>query len=144
MSLLGLYDPDNVFARILRGEEPVTRVFEDDHVLGFMDAFPQSPGHILVIPKASTPRNLLEIDASELGLLIVAVQRLARAVKKALAPDGISVLQFNGAAGGQTVFHLHFHIIPRWEQKTLMPHAQGARASDHDLRSLADRISAAL
>ena len=100
MSLLGEYNHKNVFARILRNGADVVRVMEDQHVIGFMDAFPQSPGHVLVIPKALTPRNLLDISSEELGLLILAVQRLTRAVAKALKPGGISVLQFNGAAGG--------------------------------------------
>lgn len=143
-SLSGRYDDDNIFARIIRGEVEVARLIEDDQVLAFMDAFPQSPGHVLVIPRASASRNLLDIDGSELAPLVLAVQRVARAVAKSLLPDGISILQFNGAAGGQTVFHLHFHVIPRWAGGDLKPHAQGARADLDELRHLASRIAAAL
>ena len=144
MSLTGDYDAGNIFARILRGEADFVKVLEDDFVLGFMDAFPQSPGHVLVISKASESRNLLDIDSQELRRLIVAVQRLTRAVAKAFKPDGISVLQFNGAAGGQTIFHLHFHIIPRWEDTPLRPHFDRVRAEMSELQRLADCIVAAL
>lgn len=113
MSLHGPYDPDNIFARILRGDMPNVTVWEDDDVLAFMDVFPQSEGHVLVISKTAQARTLLDIAPEALARVTAAVQRIARAVDKALAPDGISVMQFNGAAGGQTVFHLHFHVIPR-------------------------------
>jgi histidine triad (HIT) family protein len=141
VSLSGTYDRNNIFAGVLRGEVDVARVFEDDDVLAFMDAFPQSKGHVLAIPKGSASRNLLDIDSEKLSVLIVAVQRLAKAVAKAFQPDGISVLQFNGAAGGQTVFHLHFHIIPRWHVEDLQPHAHGVRADMLELRRLATRIA---
>src|ERR1700740_638951 len=114
MSLDGAYDHDNIFARILRGEIPSARVFEDDHVYAFMDAFPQARGHTLVIPKHSQARNLLEEEPETLSHLILGVQRVARAVRGAFNPDGIMMFQLNGAPTGQSVFHLHFHIIPRW------------------------------
>ncbi|PZO05091.1 MAG: HIT family protein [Alphaproteobacteria bacterium] len=144
MSLSGAYDPDNIFARILRGEVPSVKVWEDDHVLAFMDVFPQSEGHVLVISKTSTARNLLEVDAEALSRLTAAVQRTARAVERALSPDGISMMQFNGEAGGQTVFHLHFHIIPRWMNRPMDGHAQPRMADTEGLKALAARIAAAL
>ena len=105
MSLDGTYDDGNIFAKILRGEAPAARVFEDDHVLAFMDVFPQSRGHTLVIPKASSARNLLDEDPQTVAHLFQGVQRVARAVRAALTPDGLTVTQFNGAPAGQTVFH---------------------------------------
>lgn len=144
MSLNGAYDPDNIFARILRGEIPSTRVWEDDHVLAFMDVFPQSEGHVLVIDKASTARNLLEIEPEALARLTAAVQRTAKAVVQALNPDGFSIMQYNGDAGGQTVFHLHFHIVPRWADRPMKGHGHAPMADPETLRALADRIAAAL
>src|SRR5690606_39578393 len=93
---------------------PSVKVWEDDDVLAFMDVFPQSEGHVLVVSKTSTARNILEIEPEALARLTAAVQRTARAVEKALKPEGLSLMQFNGDAVGQTVFHLHFHIVPRW------------------------------
>jgi len=142
MSLDGVYDPNNMFAKILRGEAPSVRVFEDDHVLAFMDVFPQSRGHTLVIPKQSQARNLLEVEPEVLAPLILGVQRVARAVRAALKPDGIMVAQFNGAPSGQTVYHLHFHIIPRWEGDAIRGHAQGQMADAAELVALAKQIAA--
>jgi histidine triad (HIT) family protein len=142
MSLDGVYDPDNIFARILRGEAASARVFEDGHVLAFMDAFPQSRGHTLVIAKQSQARNLLEVEPTVLEPLILAVQRVARAVRAALEPDGLTIAQLNGAGAGQTVYHLHFHVIPRWSGDTLRGHAQGARADPAGLAALAKQIAA--
>src|SRR4051812_17278218 len=105
MSLDGTYDHDNIFAKILRGEVPSARVFEDDHVYAFMDAFPQSRGHTLVIPKHSQARNLLEEEPEKLAQVILGVQRVARAVKAAFEPEGVMIFQANGAPAGQTVFH---------------------------------------
>ena len=141
MSLDGTYDAGNIFAKILRGEMPSARVYEDDHVYAFMDVFPQSRGHSLVIPKHSTARNLLEEDPAVLGHLFVGVQRVARAVRAALKPDGITISQFNGAPAGQTVFHLHVHIIPRWEGQTLARHG-GGMADPAELKILAEQIAA--
>lgn len=144
MSLNAPYDPDNIFAKILRGEIPSVKVWEDDHVLAFMDVFPQSEGHVLVISKTSTAQTLLDIEAAALARLTTAVQRTARAVEKALRPDGFQIMQFNGEAGGQTVFHLHFHIIPRWRDRPMKGHGHAPMADTAVLRALADRIAAAL
>ena len=144
MSLHAPYDPDNIFAKILRGEIPAVRVWEDDHVLAFMDVFPQSEGHVLIISKTSTARTLLEIEPHALARLTAAAQRTARAVEKALRPDGFQIMQFNGEAGGQTVFHLHFHIIPRWSDRPMKGHGHAPMADAAVLRALADRIAAAL
>ncbi len=144
MTLHAPYDPSNVFARILRGEIPAVTVWEDDEVLAFMDAFPQSEGHVLVISRTSTARNMLEAGPETLATLAAAVQRTARAVVKALSPDGFSVMQFNGAAGGQTVFHLHVHIIPRWADRELKGHGQSGMADIERLKATAAKIAAAL
>ena len=142
MSLDGTYDPDNIFGKILRGEAPAARVFEDDHVYAFMDVFPQAKGHTLVIPKHSTARNLLEEQPQVLADLMLGVQRVARAVRAALNPDGIVVTQFNGATAGQTVYHLHVHIIPRWDGVPLDRHAGGGMADAAELKVLAEQIAA--
>ena len=142
MSLDGTYDDGNIFAKILRGEMPAARVFEDEHVLAFMDVFPQAKGHTLVIPKHSVARNLLDEDPAVLAELIKDVQRVARAVRAALKPDGLVVTQFNGAPAGQTVFHLHFHIIPRWEGVALGRHGAGGMADPGELKVLAAQIAA--
>ena len=144
MTLQAPYDRDNIFARILRGEIPSVKVWEDDAVLAFMDVFPQSEGHVLIVSKISTARTLLEIEPDALARLTAAVQRTARAVDKALAPEGFQILQFNGAAGGQTVFHLHFHIVPRWADRPMKGHGHAPMAEADALRVLADRIAAAL
>ncbi|WP_395652333.1 HIT family protein [Brevundimonas sp.] len=144
MSLTGAYDPANIFARILKGEIPSVKVWEDDDVLAFMDVFPQSEGHVLVISKTSQARNLLEVEPEVLATLTAATQRTARAVVRALSPEGFSIMQFNGEAGGQTVFHLHFHIIPRWADRPLKGHGHAPMAEASTLRPLADRIAAAL
>ena len=142
MSLDGSYDPDNVFAKVIRGELPAAKVFEDDEVLAFMDLFPQSRGHLLVVSKGSRARNLLEVDPEHLASLMLAVQRLTKAVRAALEPDGIVVSQFNGAAAGQTVFHLHVHVIPRYGDQPLGRHAGGGPADPDELKALAHAIAA--
>lgn len=142
MSLDGAYDPDNVFAKILRGDLPSVRVYEDEHAFAFMDVFPQAPGHVLVIPKGVQARNIFEIEPSALAALVDTVQRVAKAVKSALAPDGVMIAQFNGAAAGQTVYHLHFHIIPRSADAPLKGHGHGVMADIAELEGLARRISA--
>jgi len=144
MSLTGAYDPDNIFAKILRGEIPAVKVWEDDAVLAFMDVFPQSEGHVLVVSKTSSARNLLEIEPEALAALAAAVQRTAKAVVKALDPEGFSILQFNGDAGGQTVFHLHFHIVPRWADRAMKGHGHTPMADVEALKALAGRIAAEL
>lgn len=143
MSLDGTYDEANVFGKILRGELPCVKVFEDDEVLALMDAFPQAKGHVLVISKTSRARNLLDAEPKTLGRLIGAVQKASRAVKAALKPDGIVVTQFNGAPAGQTVFHLHFHIIPRWDGVPMGRHGEGM-ADVEELKALAAQIAGAL
>jgi histidine triad (HIT) family protein len=142
MSLDGDYDNDNIFAKILRGEAPSARVFEDDHVFAFMDVFPQSRGHALVISKETKARNLLEVEPKALEHLMLGVQRVTRAVRAALKPDAITVLQSNGQAAGQTVFHLHFHVIPRWDGVALGAHSQGGMADPNELAVLAKQIAA--
>ncbi|OYW43746.1 MAG: HIT family protein [Rhodobacterales bacterium 12-64-8] len=144
MSLAGDYDSANIFAKILRGEAPCVKIFEDDNVLAFMDIFPQSQGHCLVIPKDTTARNLMEFPADRLGVLFAAVQKLSNAVVKALSCDGVIVTQFNGAPAGQTVFHLHVHVIPRFANLPLQPHHGGKPADMAVLREQASRIAAAL
>jgi histidine triad (HIT) family protein len=144
MTLNAPYDPDNIFARILRGDIPSVKVWEDDHVLAFMDVFPQSEGHVLIVSKTSTARTLLDIEPEVLARLTEATRRTARAVVKALRPEGFQILQFNGEAGGQTVFHLHFHIVPRWSDRPMKGHGHAPMAESETLRALADRIAAAL
>ncbi|MBZ5761468.1 HIT family protein [Rhizobium sp. VS19-DR104.2] len=116
------YDSSNIFAKILRGEIPCHKVYEDDFSLALMDVMPQAPGHTLVIPKQPS-RNLLDASPKTLSHLIVVVQKVANAVKQAFDADGVSVVQFNEPSAGQTVFHLHFHIIPRHEGAALKPHS---------------------
>ncbi|WP_017931415.1 HIT family protein [Robiginitomaculum antarcticum] len=142
MSLTGSYDDENVFAKILRGDMPYIKVYEDANVIAIMDVFPQSEGHILVIPRTPS-RNLLETDAKDIGRLFGAVQRIAKAVDTALSPDGIVITQFNGSAAGQTVFHTHVHIIPRYDDKAQTPHASGEMADTDVLKALAAKIAAA-
>lgn len=136
------YDPSNIFGKILRGEIPAHKVYEDDVGLVMMDIFPQSRGHVLVIPKAAS-RNLLDADPASLSAVIPLVQKIAKAVKQATGADGIRVAQFNEAPAGQTVFHLHFHIIPVYEGMALGAHG-GGKADDAELAALAKDIAAAL
>lgn len=143
MDLDGPYDPDNIFARIIDGRAPSAKVFEDADTLAFMDAFPQGPGHTLVVHKASRARNLLDAQPEELRSLIAAVQKVTRAVRAALTPDGVTVMQFNGSASGQTIAHLHFHVIPRWTGAPLGRHA-GGMAEAGELRAMAAKIAAAI
>ena len=144
MSIEGQYDEGNIFAKIIRGEMPCVKVYEDEHTLAFMDVFPQSEGHTLVIPKNEKARNLLEVGPKALGRLIGTVQRITRAVNSALNPDGITITQFNGEPAGQTVFHLHMHVIPRYQGKALAGHASAGMADTAELQVLADKIRAAL
>lgn len=144
MTEIKAYDPDNVFAKIVRGDIPCVKVFEDDVALAFMDIFPQSEGHTLVIPKKPHASMLLDIDADDLKALIVRVQKVARAVDKALNPDGFKIVQFNGSEAGQTVFHIHFHIIPAYSGRSIGKHAGGKAADPVRLTALATRIASAL
>ena len=136
------YDPQNIFAKILRAEIPCHKVFEDDVALAFMDVMPQGEGHTLVIPKVPA-RGLLDMPAADLMAFMPRVQTVARAVKAAFAADGLTLLQFNEPAGGQTVFHLHIHVVPRFEGIALKPHT-GAMQSPEILKANAARIVAAL
>src|SRR5580704_1824389 len=116
------YDQNNVFAKILRGELPAHKVFEDDKVFAFLDIMPRSPGHTLVIPK-SPVRTILDIAPEDLAYLIKATQTIARAAVKVFSADGLTIQQFNEPAGGQVVFHLHVHVIPRKTGVALKPPA---------------------
>ncbi|HZH12195.1 MAG TPA: HIT family protein [Microvirga sp.] len=136
------YDDNNVFAKILRGELPCHKVYETEHVLAFMDIMPRGDGHVLVIPKAKA-RNILDVKPDDLAELAKAVQVVARAAKEAFAADGVTIQQFNESAGGQVVFHLHVHVIPRFEGVPLKPHT-GEMASNEVLAGFADRLRAAL
>ena len=136
------YDPSNIFGKILRGEIPAHRVYEDDAALVMMDIFPQSRGHTLIVPKASS-RNLLDADPATLAAVMPLVQKVANAVKQATGADGIRLAQFNEAPAGQTVFHLHFHVIPVYDGVPLGAHG-GGKADDAELAALARDIAAAL
>ena len=146
MSLKESYDPDNIFAKIIKGDIPSVKIYEDDEVLAFMDAFPQTRGHTLVIPKQARATNLLTVEPDVLSTLIQRTQTIAKAIDKALAPDGIRIAQFNGAPAGQSVFHIHFHIIPVWEGGAMKPHADpsSGMADPKALEEIAVEIRAAL
>jgi len=136
------YDPQNIFAKILRGEIPCVKVREDDKTLAFMDVMPRADGHVLVVSK--TPgRNIFDLPEDALSDLILRVQKIARAVKAGTGADGITIHQFNEPAGGQSVFHMHFHVIPRWDGIALRPHG-GAMAEAALLETHAAKIRAAL
>jgi histidine triad (HIT) family protein len=122
------YDPENIFAKILRGEIPSHKVYEDEDTLAFMDVMPQVDGHVLVIPKAPS-RGLLDADPTVLARTMAVVQKAAAAALKAFAADGFQIRQYNEPAGGQTVFHLHFHILPMHEGQGLRPHS--GKMADH-------------
>ena len=143
MSLNGTYDDNNLFAKILRGEVPAVKVYEDDAVLAFMDIFPQARGHLLVIPKVKV-RNFLELPPTLVAPLLERVHWLTKGVVKALNPDGVTVTQFNGEDSGQTIFHLHFHIIPRYAGVRLAGHGHSNRADIPQLGEIAQQIIAAL
>jgi histidine triad (HIT) family protein len=116
------YDTGNVFAKILRGEFPAYKVYEDDKVLAFLDIMPQAPGHTLVVPKTSA-RNILDVAPDDLAYLIKVTQKIAKTAVAVFAADGLNIFQFNEPAAGQTVFHLHFHVIPRKDGVALRPPA---------------------
>ncbi len=136
------YDADNIFAKVLRGDLPCHKVHEDEATLTFMDIMPRGRGHCLVIPKAPA-RNILDISADSLQAVALSVQRAARAVKQAYEADGVTVQQFNEEAGGQAVFHLHFHVIPRFTGVPLLPPATTMEKPEV-LAAEAERIRAAL
>ena len=136
------YDPNNIFAKILRGELPCYKVYEDDKVLAFLDIMPRSPGHTLVLPKAPA-RNILDIGTDDLTHVVVVAQKIAKAAMKAFSADGITIQQFNEGAGGQVVFHLHVHVIPRHEGVPMKPPAS-VKAEPSELSDQALKLAAAL
>ena len=117
------YDNNNIFAKILRGEIPSVKVFEDAKSLAFMDVMPEADGHVLVVPKEPAV-DILDLSAAGLSALMATVQKVAKAVDMALKPDGILIKQYNRAAAGQSVFHIHFHIVPRREGVPMAPHGK--------------------
>ena len=138
-----VYDDANIFAKILRGEIPSTKVYEDAVCLAFMDVMPQVEGHVLVIAKAPS-RTLLDADPEVLSALMPRVQRIGRAAVAALKADGLTLMQFSEAAAGQTVFHLHVHLLPRHDGVPLRAHGSGSMADAATLEPLAERIRAEL
>ncbi|WP_457797031.1 HIT family protein [Methylocystis sp. S23] len=136
-----VYDPNNIFGKILRGEIPSHKVYEDEIALAFMDIMPRAEGHVLVIPKEGA-RNLLDVSSATLGELVKRVQHVAKALEKAFAADGLTLHQFNESAGGQVIYHLHFHLLPRWEGVPLRP--PGTMADENKLAEQAARIRAAM
>ncbi len=139
---MSAYDNDNIFAKILRGELPANKVYEDEHSIAIMDVMPRVDGHCLVLPK-NPSRNLFDIAPDDLCNLMLAVQKVMKAAKKAFKADGITIQQFNEPAAGQVVFHTHIHILPRHEGKKLGPHT-GEMADAALLAEHAKRIKAAL
>ena len=136
------YDPDNIFAKMLKGEIPCHKIYEDEDTLAFLDIMPRSEGHTLVIPKAET-ENLFDVSPEVLAKTMAVVQTLAPKIRDAVGAEGVLIQQFNGAAAGQTVFHLHFHIVPRKEGVELKPHA-GDMADQDELAKTAETIRAAI
>ncbi|MEX4007976.1 HIT family protein [Neoaquamicrobium sediminum] len=136
------YDPDNVFAKILRGDMPAHKLYEDADTFAFMDIMPRGDGHCLVIPKTPS-RNILDVEPASLSAVAATTQKVARAVMKAFSADGVTVQQFNEAAGGQVVFYLHVHIIPRFDGVSLKPHT-GQMEDQAVLAANAEKIRAAL
>jgi histidine triad (HIT) family protein len=136
------YDPNNIFAKILRGELPCHKVYEDDKALAFLDIMPRAPGHALVLPKAPT-RNILDVSPDDLAHVMKVAQKVARAAMQVFRADGVTVQQFNEAAGGQVVFHLHVHVIPRQQGVPLKPPASVKEAPEV-LADQARQLAAAL
>jgi histidine triad (HIT) family protein len=138
------YDPNNIFAKILRGELPCYKVYEDEKALAFLDIMPRMPGHTLVLPKAPV-RNLLDASADDLAHVMRVAQKVAKAAMTAFGADGITIQQFNEGAGGQVVFHLHVHIIPRKQGVSMKPPASEKEKPDvlaENAKKLAAAISA--
>jgi histidine triad (HIT) family protein len=132
------YDPDNIFAKILRGEIPCHKIHEDENTLAFLDIMPRSEGHALVITKEKA-RDLFDIKPEALARLMAVVQKLAPKIQEAMDAEGVLIQQFNGAAAGQTVFHLHVHIVPRKQGEALKPHA-GKMEDQAKLAATAEKI----
>jgi histidine triad (HIT) family protein len=136
------YDSNNVFAKILRGELPCHKVYEDDHVFAFLDIMPRAPGHALVIPKAAA-RNILDVAPDDYADVAKVAQKIAKAGMKAFDADGVTLLQFSEPAGGQVVFHLHVHVIPRHLNVNLRP-PESYRAPPSELADHAKKLAAAV
>ena len=136
------YDPNNIFAKILRGELPCYKVYEDDKAFAFLDIMPRAPGHTLVLPKAPA-RNLLDVNADDLAHVAKVAQKVAKAAMAAFGADGITVQQFNEGSGGQVVFHLHVHIIPRKAGVPMKPPASEKEKPDV-LAEVAKKLAAQL
>jgi len=136
------YDPNNIFAKILRGELPCYKVYEDDQALAFLDIMPRAPGHTLILPKAPA-RNILDVAPDDLAHLALVVQKIARAAMQMFGADGITIQQFNESAGWQVVFHLHVHVIPRREGVPMKPPAS-VKEDNAVLSDQALKLSAAL
>ena len=136
------YDQNNIFAKILRGELPCYKVYEDDKALAFLDIMPRAPGHTLVLPKASA-RNILDVAPDDLAHIVKVAQKIAQAAVKVFHADGVTVQQFNERSGGQVVFHLHVHVIPRKEGVPLKPPAS-AKEEPAVLADQALKLAAAL
>ena len=139
---MSAYDSNNIFAKILRGEMPATKVYEDEVALAFMDIMPRADGHVLVIPKVPA-RGILDMPGEALGPYMQRVQKVAAAVKAGMGADGLTLQQFNETSGGQVVFHIHFHVLPRWEGVVLKPHT-GQMEKPEVLAAHAAKIRAAL
>jgi histidine triad (HIT) family protein len=136
------YDPNNIFAKILRGELPSYKVYEDDKAFAFLDIMPRSPGHALVLPKAPA-RNILDIGADDLAHVMKVAQKVAKGAMKAFEADGVTIQQFNEGAGGQVVFHLHVHVIPRKTGAPMKPPAN-AKEKPEVLAEHAKKLAAAI
>jgi len=136
------YDPNNIFAKILRGELPCYKVYEDDKTLAFLDIMPRAPGHTLVLPKTPA-RNVLDVEPDDLAAVAKVAQRIAKAGMKAFGADGVTVQQYNEGAGGQVVFHLHVHVIPRKEGEAMKPPAS-VKETPENLTAHAEKMRAAL
>ena len=136
------YDTNNIFAKIIRGELPAHKIYEDDKAIAFLDIMPRAPGHTLIIPKAPA-RNLLDVKSDDLAHVMQVAQKIARAGMKAFDASGVTVQQFNEAAGGQVVFHLHVHVIPRKEGEAMKPPAT-VKETPENLSAHAEKMRAAL
>lgn len=138
------YDQQNIFGKIARGEAPAVKVFEDDQTMAIMDIHPQSEGHVLVLHKHAEAASIYDIHPAQLETVIVCVQKIALACRKALNPDGMRIYQFNGSRAGQTVFHLHFHVVPVYAGVLVRPHAAGGKVEPAELEKVAVKIRAAI
>ncbi|HEX5778518.1 MAG TPA: HIT family protein [Xanthobacteraceae bacterium] len=139
---MAVYDQNNIFGKIIRGELPAQKVFEDDKTIAFLDIMPRAPGHTLVIPKAPA-RNLLDVNPDDLAHVMQVAQKIAQAGMKAFGADGVTIQQFNEKAGGQVVFHLHVHVIPRKEGEAMKPPAT-FKETPENLAAHAEKLRAAL